>query len=260
VELVRIWAEADNGDVFEVAIRPHLIPELERRWPPFGLARYAEQPGGPVVGRIGLSDRWVIIPDVEVSGDDPPLLAWDQLEQSLTVFAAHRLDSVVAVHAAAFAWGDRAVIVPAPSGGGKSTLTVAAADAGAKVLTDEYALLDPSTGRVTGWHRAVRLLRNDGGVDRLHLATPHVPMIVGLVASISHVPGGANAFSPISAAEAVGRILEHTLCARDRSAEAFEAAVAVARGASAVSGNRGEAAEAVIELRTLLEHGVAPQG
>lgn len=256
VELMRRWGEAENGDVYEVAIRPHLFPELDRRWPPLGLKRHAEQPDGPVVARIGLSDTWVIIPDVEESGDNPPLLAWDQLEQSLTIFTAHRLVHLVAVHAAAIAWDGRAIIVPASSGGGKSTLTVAAAKAGATVLSDEYALLDASTARVSGWHRAVRILRDDGGVDRLHLAVAHEPLPVGLIALISHVPGGVNTFAPISSATAVGEILAHTLSARSRPHEALNAAMAVARGTPAISGPRGEATEAVLELRRLLEHGL----
>jgi hypothetical protein len=197
----------------------------------------------------------VIVPDVEESGDDPVPLAWDQLEQSLTVFAAHRLARVVPVHAAAFIWSGRCVIVPAPSGGGKSTLTVAAAGAGATVLSDEYTLIDPSTGLVTGWHRPVRILRDDGGVDRVHVAVRHDPVPVGLLAAVSYGKDGANTFAPITPVEAVGHILAHTLCARDRPDESFDAALAVARSAAAVSGRRGEAADAASELRRLVERG-----
>ena len=65
----------------------------------------------------------------------------------MTLFAVQRLTSVVAVHSAVFAHDGRAIVVPAASGGGKSTLTMAAADADVKVLTDEYALIDQTTGR-----------------------------------------------------------------------------------------------------------------
>lgn len=252
VDLTRVWGEAENGELFEVAIRPHLVEELYRRWPPVGLTRHTERPERDAVAFVGLSDSWVIVPDREESGDHPPLLAWDQLEQSLTVFAAHRLRRLVAVHSAAFAWGDRVVVVPAASGGGKSTLTVAANDAGATVLTDEYTLIDPGTGLVTGWNRSVRMIRDDGSVDRLDIATGSDPMVVGLIALVRHDPGEAGPLEPIAATQAVGELLAHTLCARSRPDDSFDAALAVARAAPAVAGCRGEAVEAVAELRRLL--------
>lgn len=253
MDLARVWGRGENGDIYEVALRPHLIAELERRWPSIGLERHLERPKGPVVARIGLSNTWVIVPDVEKSGDAPPLRAWDQLEQSLTVFSAHRLNRLVAVHAAVFAWDGKAVMVPASSGGGKSTLTVAASVAGATVLSDEYTLIDPTTGMVSGWHRPVRLKREDGGVDRMHLAEVHGPIPVALIAAVKYVPGVCAAFSYITPAEAVGHILEHALCAKYRPDETFDAAIAVARNADAVSGIRGDAGATVVELRRLVE-------
>ena len=108
--LERRWGVADSGDVYEVAVRPHLIDELRRRWPPLGLERRSTA-CGPVLARIGLSDRWVVVPDAETSGDDPPEVAWDLLERSLAVFAALRLETLVAVHAAVIGWHGKALVV-----------------------------------------------------------------------------------------------------------------------------------------------------
>ena len=101
--------------VFKAALRPHLVDELRRRCPPLALMRHIDQPPGPVVARVGLSDAWVIVPDEEESGGNRPPLAWDQLQQSLTVFTAHRLARLVAVHSAAFRWDGKCVMVPASS-------------------------------------------------------------------------------------------------------------------------------------------------
>lgn len=65
--LERRWGVAESGEVYEVAVRPHLLDELRRRWPPVGLERRST-PVGPVVARIGLSDAWVVVPDIEGSG------------------------------------------------------------------------------------------------------------------------------------------------------------------------------------------------
>lgn len=37
--LERRWGVADNGDVYEVAVRPHLLGGLRRRWPSLGAPR-----------------------------------------------------------------------------------------------------------------------------------------------------------------------------------------------------------------------------
>lgn len=252
--LERRWGVAQNGDVYEVAVRPHLIDELRRRWPPVGLERRSTVTG-PLVARIGLSDRWVVIPDAQTSGDDPPPVAWDQLERSLAVFAANRLTRLVAVHAATIEWHGRALLVPALSGGGKSTLSRAAHQAGATVLSDEYALIDPASGLVTGWNRPVRILTEDGAVDRLDIAVAADPVPVGCVAFVTHQSGGTNDWSGISQGTAVGRLLTHTICAVARPHDSLDAALAATATATAVAGSRGEATTVITRLLALTSQG-----
>lgn len=248
--LVRRWGVAQNGDVYEVAVRPHLVDELRRRWPPVGLERRSTVTGPPLA-RIGLSDRWVVVPDVEASGDNPPPVAWDLLERSLAVFAAHRLAHLVAVHAATIEWHGRALVVPALSGGGKSTLSRAAHEVGATVLSDEYALIDPTTGLVTGWNRPVRILTDEGAVDRLDIAVAADPIPVGCVAFVTHQPGGNNDWSEISQGTATGRLLTHTICAKVRPHDSLDAALAATATATTVAGSRGEASTAITALLAL---------
>jgi hypothetical protein len=51
--------------------------------------------------------------------------------------------------------GGRGVILAGPVGAGKTTLAVAVAGRGARLLSDEVAALDLSSGRLAGWARAV---------------------------------------------------------------------------------------------------------
>lgn len=248
--LERRWGVAENGDAYEVAVRPHLIDELRRRWPPLGLERRSVQ-AAPVTARIGLSDRWVVVPDAEVSGDDPPPIAWDLLERSLAVFAAMRLRRLVAVHSAVIGWHGRALLVPALSGGGKSTLSRAAHEAGATVLSDEYALIEPTTGLVTGWNRPVRILTEDDGVDRLDIAVRSEPLPIGCIAFVTHRDGFADEWEDLSRGVATGRLLTHTICATSRPDESFEAALAATATARLIAGTRGEATEAIDRLMAL---------
>lgn len=251
-ELTRFWGVAENGEVMELAVRPHLVDRLLERWPPVGLARH-DEPVEPVVVQRGLSDEWIIIPDRDRSGDNPPLLAWDQLEQSMTLFAVQRMTRLVAVHSAVFVHDGRAIIVAAESGGGKSTLTVAAAEAGVSVLTDEYALLDPATGLVSGWRRPVRILCDDGTADRRDVAVDSDPVPVGLVAFVSYRSDVEPGWSELSPAEIAGELLGHTISARDRPHESFDAALAVARTARGVKGTRGDAVDTIGQLLALLD-------
>ncbi|MFG6412442.1 HprK-related kinase A [Roseateles sp. DC23W] len=60
-------------------------------------------------------------------------------------------------HAAALERGGRALVMPAPPGSGKSTLTAALAHRGWRLLTDEITLYDLKSQQVTGMARPVNL-------------------------------------------------------------------------------------------------------
>lgn len=250
--LVRVWGVAENGDAIELALRPHLLPELVRRWPPIGLVPH-DSPSGTVLLSRGLSDDWIIIPDRDESGDDPPAMAWDQLEQTMTAFAVQRLNRLVAVHAATIAWKGKALVVPVASGSGKSTLSLAAIDEGADVLSDEYALIDPATGRVSGWRRPIDVAGSDGSSTRRDVAVDCEPLPLRLIAFVAFRDGSRNEWEPMAGAEVVAELLTHCVTAPLRPMESMDAALAVARSAAAIKGTRGEAAGAVRELLAILE-------
>ncbi len=252
-ELARVWGVADSGESIEVALRRHLLPELARRWPPIGLVRHDVRSGVVRLSR-GLSDEWVIIPGRGESGDDPSDAAWDQLEQTLTAFAVQRLGRRVAVHAAAIAWRGKVLLVPAASGGGKSSLALAAARAGASVLSDEYALLDPVHATATGWRRPIDIAEAGAdGVTRHDVAVELEPLPVGLIAAVAFDQDRGNAWVPMTAAEAVGQLLRNCVTAALRPSESMDAALAVCRDAPAIQGTRGDADAAIDALLAMLE-------
>ncbi len=211
------------------------------------------KPCEPVVGRLGLSDEWLIVADREPSGDSPSPVAWDLLESELSLFAASRLTPRVAVHSAAIARNGAVMVVPAISEGGKSTLALAAHRAGATVLSDEYTLIDPATGLVTGWRRPLRRRLGEASIERLDLAVPSDPLPVGLIAAVVYDPSAGNDWRAISAAQATMELIGHMLCARTRPDAALDAALALARNATAVRGTRGDVDDAVGDLLDLLD-------
>ena len=144
------------------------------------------------------------------------------------------------------------MVLPAQSGAGKSMLAAAAATAGGRVLSDEYALIDPIGGLTTGWRRAVRIRHGDR-LERLDIAVASPPLRVGLVALVAYSAGSPFEWERVSPAEATLQILANTLCARTRPDASLDAALAVARTAPTISVSRGEAAEAIGKLLNLMD-------
>lgn len=252
VQLARCWGVAEDGAAVEVALVPSLVGELDRRWPPLGLRRQFV-PAEPLEARFGLSDMWMVVPDSEESGDSPSPEAWDLIESELTHFAVTRLARLVPVHSAAIAHHGKVLVVPAGSEGGKSTLSVAAASAGARVLSDEYTLIDPRSGDVMGWRRPVRIRRPEGSMERLDLAVASDPMPVGLIAAVTYNPASDGAWRGLSPAEATAELLSHTICARSRPDDALDAALAIARSATAIAGTRHDADVAIKDLLAMMD-------
>ena len=236
----------------EIVGRDVSAEQLAVRWPPLALARF-EKPKGPVELRL-VAEGDAVGDEIEVTVDgEPSSGGWDRLESDLALFASERIAGLVAIHAAVIIRGAEALLVPGTSHAGKSTLCLAAAGVGARVLTDEYALVDPITGRVAGWRRPVRARRPDGAIDRLDIAVASDPVAVGLVALVAYDADPAHLWAPISGAEAVMGLLANTVCAQSRPDEALDAALALARSSQAVAGSRGEAIQAIVELLALID-------
>lgn len=60
-------------------------------------------------------------------------------------------------------------------------------------------------------------------------------------------------WTELSPGELAGELLGHTISARDRPHESFDAALAVARTARGVKGTRGDAADTIGRLLALLD-------
>lgn len=259
----RCWGVTENGGFVEVVVASHLLDELDNRWPLLGMERRLERPTYPELpeGRLGLGEDGLYVPgDGTPPGLHPNEDAWGLMEQTLTIVAVLGMTHLVAIHSAVIAFNGSVLLVPAVSEGGKSTLTRAAAAAGAAVLSDEYALVDPTTGLVTGWHRPIRIRTVGGGQERIDLARPSDPLPVGLVAAITYEPGATSSWTDISGSAATLELLANTVCARTRPDASLDAALAIARSARAVKGVRGEADQAVAELLRMLEEPRPPQG
>ncbi len=158
----------------------------------------------------------------------------------------------MAIHAAMLVHDGHAIMIPGASHAGKTTLAVAAIDAGVTVASDEYALVDLKSGLVHGWPRPLRIRLADGELERRPLPEyRNDPVPVAMVAAIRYSPGGPP-ISPISRADALQALLENCVCGSSRPADAFDAAVKITSGSISVGGCHDDAQRAVEHMMAML--------
>lgn len=87
----------------------------------------------------------------------PAKQAFHMVEWGLNWAVTAHAHHYVVYHAAVLERGGRALVLPAPPGSGKSTLTAALAHRGWRLLSDELALLDAREGQLYGLARPVNL-------------------------------------------------------------------------------------------------------
>ncbi|MGM9481721.1 HprK-related kinase A [Roseateles sp. NT4] len=87
----------------------------------------------------------------------PATQAFHMVEWGLNWAVTAHAHHFVVYHAAVLERGGRALVLPAPPGSGKSTLTAALGQRGWRLLSDELALLDPRDGQLYGLARPVNL-------------------------------------------------------------------------------------------------------
>jgi len=239
-----LWGRADDGVVVRIEVTSDTDEQPGDWWPVMGL-----EPVGKVDD-----------PVTTIAVDCRSAIGWDRLESDLALFTAERLGGVVAVHAgvirARHESRDVVIVLPGPSFAGKTTLCAAALDAGHEVLSDEYALVRPSDGLITGYPRRLRVRRPDGLSERRPATASAAPMAVDLVAVVTYGAVGSDEPSALqietlSPGDVAMALLANTVCAQSRPEESFRAAVAMARRTKGVEGARGEADRALEELITL---------
>lgn len=230
---VRHWPESESND------RAPAV--LDSYWPPFGVS--------VVQGNPDRVEREFVV-DV---AEEASLI---RFESDFGLYVSEKLVGFVAVHAALLRIDDALVIVPGTSHTGKSSLCVAAMEAGFEVWSDEYCLIDTTTGEVSGWPRPIRQRLPGGGVRRIDHPGPAGPGIATHVVTVAFLEGGEPlTVEPNPQSQVALDLMANTVCAQSRPEETFRATTALAKTVSGLTGHRGEAADALVALRAALRGG-----
>jgi hypothetical protein len=158
------------------------------------------------------------------------------------------------IHAGVVAIDGRAILLPAVSGGGKTTMVAALLSAGAQYLSDEFAVIDPM-GRVHPYPRNLAIRVEDGPVLRIPATELGSDIVLHAVAPAAIVfltfrPGASLELQPLSPGQSAVRLLQHCLGARGRPAGTLSALRTLTELAPSFEGTRGEA---TMEAKRLVE-------
>ena len=175
------------------------------------------------------------------------------LESALHFHIAVAARTRLFIHAGVVGWHGGAIILPGRTHAGKSSLVAALVRAGATYYSDEYAVLDDE-GFVHPFARALGMRDEMGRTHRVDPRTigavGETPLPVTRVVATRHVAGGTWYAAPMSPGETVLALLDNTLAARNRPADALRILAAVARRAPGIRGERGDATAAVEQILT----------
>jgi hypothetical protein len=177
--------------------------------------------------------------------DEAVALSW--LDDQLTIGAQHRRQDLLFLHAAALRRHDRAVLLLAESGGGKSTASWAAVHHGFALMSDELAPVRLEDATVLPHPRAMCLktpppgpwalpegtVRSAGGfhvpADRLPLAPADRPAPVAALIFVSHRTDDPEpVLTAIAPAEGAARLYAHSLNPLAHAGDGLDAVSALA--------------------------------
>ena len=182
---------------------------------------------------------------------------FDALLEAVVRSLIDELDSAVALHAAAIGWRGKSIVIPGPTGAGKTSLAGWFVANNFEFLTDELVVL-PEAGRTTVSLRrpllaksaadeVIALLARSGRSQTVRTASntiicsDHTAVAAngqrepGLIIFPRFVPGGQLEFASVSPAMAGLKLMECNLNARNLADHGLQTLATVARGVPALS-------------------------
>jgi hypothetical protein len=208
----------------------------------------------------GVAALEIAVDGVTAAVAPSPLAAIPHVQRALDETVVRCQAEVAVVHAGVVAHDGRAIILPAETRAGKSTLVAELVRQGAAYCSDEYALIDAG-GRVHPYPRAI-LLREASGDDQsprlaaeLGGTVAHEPVRAGLIVGVRRVAGATLDVTTVTQAEAVLLLLRNTPQAIADAPWILDPIARAVEGTACYVGVRGEAAAAAAAILALASAG-----
>jgi hypothetical protein len=172
-------------------------------------------------------------------------LALDMFDSQVRIYLGRKAPEAIFVHAGVVSHRGRAIVIPSPSFGGKTTLVAALVKAGAVYYSDEFAVIDRN-GLVQPYAKPLSI--RDGGVEqteheveRLGGVAGDKPVPLGMIVITSYEKGAE--WKPKRLLPGVGAmaLLSNAVPALERPEEVMRAITGAADRAVVIESERGEA-------------------
>lgn len=183
--------------------------------------------------------------------------AFDRLRSDIELWVATTAPGAVFVHAGVVGWNGGAILLPGESAAGKTTLVRSLVDAGARYLSDDYAVLDEN-GLVWPFPKPMSVREADG--TRTRVVPPgdpdpwtEGPLPVALVVSTRFEEGTVFEPEDASRARSVLWLLENAPAGRSRPSQVMAVAERALRKSRAIAAPRGESEDAARALLSMAD-------
>lgn len=195
--------------------------------------------------RLPNGDLMLIHNGVELGASDTPLKAFRFFDSILRVSVGEIAPDRVFLHAGVVGWKGKAIVMPADSFQGKSTLTAELVKQGAEYYSDDFAIIDVET-MVHPFPRRIAMRTEDFktydlGIEELGGRVGHEPIPVGLVLLTRYDPEADWDPQIETSGSGVLKLIPFTLSIRNRPEFSMEVLHKLASRAIIVSSLRGSA-------------------
>ncbi|HEV8591200.1 MAG TPA: hypothetical protein VGQ55_03785 [Pyrinomonadaceae bacterium] len=189
----------------------------------------------------------------------PREYALDQFERDFRLTTAEFAVERVFLHAGVVSWKGKAIVMPAHSFQGKSTLTAELVQRGALYFSDEYAIIDkdgfvhPFPKKLSIRGEIDEFTQLDHPVEKFGGAAGTERAAVGLVLFSEYKPKARWDPKTLTAGEGVFELIKYALPIRRDPSFVMDVLKKIASGSLIVKTKRGEVVEAADRLIALFE-------
>ena len=181
-----------------------------------------------------------------------------QLQSMFHDSVAQNARDVLFVHAGVVALKDQAIIFPGRSMSGKTTVVATLVKAGAKYLSDEFAVLTKG-GLVCPYEKPLSIRGSDGltvltPVEEIGGETISAPIPAKAVVHTNYVPGAIWQPEHLTPGQTLMALLDNTVAVRKVPEFTMDFLGRVVRGAVGYAGPRGEASQFARQLLEELDN------
>jgi hypothetical protein len=210
-----------------------------------------------VLRRNSPSDYFEIdVNGVTIAANETMPYLFTLIQQATDDAMIRHLQDQTAIHAGAVVYRGKAIVMPGPSGSGKSRLVQELLRQGAEYCSDEYAILD-AHGCVHPYPRALMIRRGSEEqhpvlASDLHAKVCGRPSPVSLFLFLRYEASSEGlAVQPLDRSESLIRLLQNTPHVLADKQDVFDPIKAAVSRAASYMGARGEVSRAAAEILQL---------